>query len=164
MINKTISTYDKVLLTNPIFRKVLQQIALVLNKYFIFLKIPPPVLLVKVVLLSPSVPDTEVVVGDDADANGVDVACLITACNPLGQQVAVEVNLKANHSLELAIQAMGLPYYPGHGNDPKGAWKEGSYLMMGIDPVKARQLGDLYQQNAVVWISKDASPELMWLR
>ena len=98
------------------------------------------------------------------DANGVDVACLITACNPLGQQVAVEVNLKANHSLELAIQAMGLPYYPGHGNDPKGAWKEGSYLMMGIDPVKAIQLGDLYQQNAVVWISKDAPPELMWLR
>lgn len=98
------------------------------------------------------------------DANIVDTAALITAWNPLGKMSGIEANHQANHSLELAIQEMGLPYYLGSGSDPKGSWKEDSYLVMGIGLSKARELGDVYQQNAIVWIGNGEAPSLIWLR
>ncbi len=98
------------------------------------------------------------------DASRVDVAALITAWNPLGKMSEIEANHQANHSLELEIQEMRLPYYLGSGSDPKGAWKEDSYLVMGIGLSKARELGDVYQQNAIVWINKGEAPSLIWLR
>ncbi len=98
------------------------------------------------------------------DANGVDMAALITAWNPLGKMSDIEANRQANHSLELNIQKMGLPYYLGSGSDPKGGWKEDSYLVMGTGLSKARELGDAYQQNAIVWINKGEAPSLIWLR
>ncbi|MFM8152809.1 MAG: DUF3293 domain-containing protein [Polynucleobacter victoriensis] len=98
------------------------------------------------------------------DANRVDMAALITAWNPQGKMCEIKANHQANQSLELAIQEMGLPYYFGFGSDPKGAWKEDSYLVMGIGLSKARELGDAYQQNAIVWINKGEAPSLIWLR
>ena len=98
------------------------------------------------------------------DANRVDMAALITAWNPQGKMCEIKANHQANQSLELAIQEMGLPYYFGFGNDPKGAWKEDSYLVMGIGLSKASELGDAYQQNAIVWINKGEAPSLIWLR
>jgi len=98
------------------------------------------------------------------DANRVDMAALITAWNPLGKMSEIKANHQANQSLELAIQEMGLPYYLGSGSDPKGAWKEDSYLVMGIGLSMASELGDAYQQNAIVWINKGETPSLIWLR
>ena len=98
------------------------------------------------------------------DANRVDMAALITAWNPQGKMCEIKANHQANQSLELAIQEMGLPYYLGSGSDPKGAWKEDSYLVMGIGLSKASELGDAYQQNAIVWINKGEAPSLIWLR
>jgi hypothetical protein len=36
--------------------------------------------------------------------------------------------------------------------------------VMGISLEEAKELGDLYQQNAIVWINKDGLPTLVWLR
>ena len=96
--------------------------------------------------------------------HGVDGACLITAFNPLGRLVSIDENAKANRLLEDEIVATGLPYFLGQGSDPKGEWKEDSYLVMGITLEEAKELGDLYQQNAIVWINKDGLPTLVWLR
>ena len=96
--------------------------------------------------------------------NGVDNACLITAFNPLGQLVSNDENAKANRLLKDAIVATGLPYFLGQGSDPKCEWKEDSYLVMGISLEQAREMGNLYQQNAIVWINKDGLPALEWLR
>ena len=96
--------------------------------------------------------------------NGVDGACLITAFNPLGRLVSFDENAKANRLLEDEIVATGLPYFLGQGSDPKGEWKEDSYLVMGISLEKAQEIGNLYQQNAIVWINKDGLPALEWLR
>ena len=98
------------------------------------------------------------------ESHGVDGASLITACNPYGQAVSIIENVKANQSLEQAIQSTGLPYFLGQGSDPKGEWKEDSYLVMGISLEEAKELGALYQQNAIVWINKDGLPTLVWLR
>ncbi|MFM6921722.1 MAG: DUF3293 domain-containing protein, partial [Polynucleobacter victoriensis] len=98
------------------------------------------------------------------DANRVDMAALITAWNPQGKMCEIKANHQANHSLELEIQEMRLPYYLGSGSDPKGAWKEDSYLVMGIGLSQARELGDAYQQNAIVWINKGDAASLIWLR
>ena len=87
--------------------------------------------------------------------HGVDGACLITAFNPLGRLVSIDENAKANRLLEGAIVATGLPYFLGQGSDPKCEWKEDSYLVMGISLEKAIEMGNLYQQNAIVWINKD---------
>jgi hypothetical protein len=35
---------------------------------------------------------------------------------------------------------------------------------MGISLEKAKEMGNLYQQNAIVWINKDGLPALVWLR
>ncbi len=96
--------------------------------------------------------------------HGVDGACLITAFNPLGQQVSIDENAEANRLLEDAIVATGLPYFRAQGGDPKGEWKEDSYLVLGISLEKAQEMGNLYQQNAIVWINKDGLPALEWLR
>ena len=96
--------------------------------------------------------------------HGVDGACLITAFNPLGRLVSIDENAKANRSLEDGIVATGLPYFLGQGSDPKGKWKEDSYLVMGISLEEAQEMGNLYQQNAIVWINKDGLPALVWLR
>jgi hypothetical protein len=96
-------------------------------------------------------------------ANGVDGACFITAFNPLGQLVSIDENAKANRLLEDGIVATGLPYFLGQGSDPKCEWKEDSYLVMGISLEKAKEMGNLYQQNAIVWINKDGLPALVWL-
>jgi hypothetical protein len=96
--------------------------------------------------------------------HGVDGASLITAFNPLGQLVSIDENAKANRLLEDAIVATGLPYFLGHGSEPKGEWKEDSYLVIGISLEEAKEMGNLYQQNAIVWINKDGLPELVWLR
>jgi hypothetical protein len=53
----------------------------------------------------------------------------------------------------------------GDGADPSGQWPaERSYLAFGIDADAARELGRRFQQDAVIWIGKDAIPQLLLLR
>ena len=94
--------------------------------------------------------------------NGSQTAALLTAWNPEGKKVSQQENLKAMESLELALNEMKLPFLPGMGSDPKGAWKEESYLILGIALDQAESLGRQFQQNAFVWIEIGHGPRLVW--
>ena len=94
--------------------------------------------------------------------HGYQTAALLTACNPKGRKVSQNENIKAMESLELALNEMKLPFLPALGSDPKGAWKEESYLILGVALDQAESLGRQFQQNAFVWIEAGHAPRLVW--
>lgn len=94
---------------------------------------------------------------------GVSVASFITACNPKGLAQSDGENLLVMNQLQSAIDDLRLPYFKGFGRDPKGAWKEDSYLIMGIELDQACQLGHLFEQNAIVMLARNMVPKLVWM-
>jgi hypothetical protein len=89
----------------------------------------------------------------------------ITAYNPFGHQQSADANRFANSQLKEALQALTSRTIVGAGADPSGAWPEEiSVLALGIDEATARQLGERFKQDAVVWAGLDATPQLLLLR
>jgi hypothetical protein len=98
-------------------------------------------------------------------AIGSDCALFITAFNPLGQEQDDDANQTAHARLGEQLREVVDHVIEGDGADPSGQWPaERSYLAFGIDADAARELGRRFQQDAVVWIGKDAIPQLLLLR
>ena len=95
----------------------------------------------------------------------VESAAFITAYNPFSQPTTEHENAAAQAEMEAEIESLNLDFYPGQGEDPTGQWAgETSALVMGIGLEQAKMLGVKYQQNAIVWIGRDAKPQLLLLR
>ena len=95
----------------------------------------------------------------------VESSAFITAFNPFSQPTTEHENAAAQAELEAEIESLNLDFYPGQGEDPTGQWAaEPSALVMGIRLEQAKMLGVKYQQNAIVWIGRDAKPQLLLLR
>ena len=92
----------------------------------------------------------------------IETAALITACNPKGIKQGHHENQRAMEDLKFSLNEMKLPFLPALGSDPKGAWKEESYLILGIALDQAENLGRQFQQNAFVWIETGHAPSLVW--
>lgn len=90
-------------------------------------------------------------------------ACLITACNPWGKVQTESFNYEKMIQLEKDLIKTKLPYLHAFGSNSEGAWREESFLIIGIDKQDASQLGRQYEQNAIIWIVKEQVPELIWL-
>ena len=98
-------------------------------------------------------------------AIGSDCALFITAFNPLGQEQDDDANKDAHARLGEQLREVSDHVIEGDGADPTGQWPpEKSYLAFGIDVDTARELGRRVQQDAVVWIGKNAVPQLLLLR
>jgi len=97
--------------------------------------------------------------------NGTTTAAFITAYNPLGQSLDTHSN-ESKHRLLLAdIETYGLEVIEGEGRDPKNEWPgERSLLILGIDKTTAIEIGNRYQQNAIVWIEWAKPSSLLMLR
>jgi Protein of unknown function (DUF3293) len=91
-----------------------------------------------------------------------ETAALITACNPKGIKQCHHENQRAMEDLKFSLNEMKLPFLQALGSDPKGAWKEESYLILGIALDQAETLGRQFQQNAFVWIETGHAPSLVW--
>jgi hypothetical protein len=91
-----------------------------------------------------------------------ETAALITACNPKGIKQGHHENQRAMEDLKFSLNEMKLPFLQALGSDPKGAWKEESYLILGIALEQAETLGRQFQQNAFVWIETGHAPSLVW--
>ena len=88
-------------------------------------------------------------------------AAFITAYNPFSRPTTEHENTVP----QAEIESLNLGIYPGQGEDPTGQWAaEASALAMGIGFEQANMLGVKYQQNAIVWIGRDAKPQLRLLR
>lgn len=98
-------------------------------------------------------------------AIGSDCALFITAFNPLGQEQDDAANEEAHVRLGELLRRASDHVIEGEGADPAGNWPaERSYLAFGIDADAARELGRHFKQDAVVWIGRDAVPQLLLLR
>jgi hypothetical protein len=98
-------------------------------------------------------------------AIGSDCAIFITAFNPFGQKQDDAANEAAHARLGEQLRATSEHVIEGEGAYTAGNWPpEKSYLAFGIDADTARELGRHFQQDAVVWIGKDAVPQLLLLR
>jgi hypothetical protein len=96
-------------------------------------------------------------------AEGAKSAAFVTAANPRGERRSDVENGVANAALQNFVAAAGYPHYWGEGRDPRGAWSEPSFLVIGIYRANAEALGSLFEQNAIVYHEAGGAPELVVL-
>jgi len=96
-------------------------------------------------------------------AEGATSAAFVTAANPRGEQRSDTENGVANAALQSFVAAAGYPHYWGEGRDPYGSWAEPSFLVIGIYRANAEALGQLFEQNAIVFCELGRAPELILL-
>ena len=96
-------------------------------------------------------------------AEGATTAAFVTAANPRGEGRSDEENGVANAALQSFVAAAGYPHFWGEGRDPFGSWAEPSFLVIGIYRANAEALGQLFEQNAIVFCEAGKAPELVIL-
>jgi hypothetical protein len=105
---------------------------------------------------------------DLISAEGATTAAFVTAANPRGEKRSEKENGVANAALQSFVQAAGYPHFWGEGRDPEGrdpgSWREPSFLVIGIYRANAEALGQLFEQNAIVFCEIARPPELIILR
>lgn len=98
-------------------------------------------------------------------AAGAPGAAFITAENPYSTQSAAHDNAASQALLKSELAALGATVFEGVGQGDDPTWPgEASYLAVGISRDQACLLGRKYQQNAIVWIGANGTPELVLLR
>jgi uncharacterized protein len=94
--------------------------------------------------------------------HGASTAAFVTAANPRGEARPHAENEAAMAALRASL---ALPWLPGEGRDPEGRWRaEPSLLVLGIARADAEALGRRLEQNAIVFIERGRTPELVLLR
>jgi hypothetical protein len=89
----------------------------------------------------------------------------ITAYNPYSQVSSKAENEHAQSQLALRLKENSIKTIEGFGEDGEGQWPgEPSFLALGVYLDAAKAFGVEFHQNAIVWISKDAIPQLILLR
>jgi hypothetical protein len=94
---------------------------------------------------------------------GATSAAFVTAANPRGEKRSEKENGVANAALQSFVSAAGYPHFWGEGRDPFGSWAEPSFLVIGIYRANAEALGQLFEQNALVFCELGRPPELVIL-
>ena len=94
---------------------------------------------------------------------GATSAAFVTAANPRGDKRPDTENGVANAALQSFVSAAGYPHFWGEGRDPFGSWAEPSFLIIGIYRANAEALGQLFEQNAIVYCELGHAPELVIL-
>ena len=94
---------------------------------------------------------------------GATTAAFVTAANPRGEKRSDTENGVANAALQSFVSAAGYPHFWAEGRDPFGSWAEPSFLVIGIYRANAEALGQLFEQNAIVFCELGRAPELILL-
>ncbi len=96
---------------------------------------------------------------------GVTCAAYLTAWNPYRYETSAAENALAQQSLIRSLSLDGYPTFQGLGVDPAEKWLgEASIFVPGLSLERAKSLGIDFGQNAIVWASDDAIPQLVLLR
>ena len=95
----------------------------------------------------------------------VNCAAFLTAWNPYSLETSDKDNKKAQEALLRNLSLEGFPTLNALGVDPAGTWPgEESLFVPGLSLERAKSLGSEFGQNAIVWASDDAVPQLVLLR
>ena len=96
---------------------------------------------------------------------GVSCGAFITAYNPEGTQQSAEANSRDHAALLAQVAAFGHAFIEGEGADATGEWPaERSVFAYGMDKASACMVGRQFRQDAIVWVGRDAVPQLVLLR
>ena len=94
---------------------------------------------------------------------GIRTWAFVTACNPHSARLPSWRNLARQRRLKALSRRLGRSTLPGAsvGDDP--TWPpEASILVLGVSPERARRVGRIFGQNAIVTGRRGALPELVW--
>jgi len=95
---------------------------------------------------------------------GAHGAAFITACNPRGERRSDADNAAAMATLMSALKRRRYACIAGEGRDPEGRWPaEPSVLVLGVPREEAESLGRAFGQNAIVYATRAAAPQLVLL-
>jgi hypothetical protein len=97
------------------------------------------------------------------DAEGASTAAFITAANPGGKARGGWPNEIANAALVESLTKAGFRCFEGEGRAPDRSWIEKSVLVVGISREDAEKAGRAFGQNAIVFVERGRSPELVIL-
>lgn len=98
-------------------------------------------------------------------ASGVDCGAFLTAYNPRGAQQSDHENDLAHAQLAAKLADRSLQTIEGSGSEEGTDWpSERSYFALGLALEEARTFGLHFDQDAIVWVSSDAVPQLILLR
>lgn len=88
----------------------------------------------------------------------------VSASNPGSQELPEAENIKRHAQLVAAVEALGLPWYIGHGVPDHPGWQpEVSLLVLGIKPDDALQLASRFGQNAILTGAAGAPVKLLYV-
>ena len=91
-------------------------------------------------------------------------SALITACNPRSQILSDAENAVRMTALTAEIEALGYAYLPAMAKDPQGRWPDEAGLWIaGLTKNEAEHIARSFEQNALLWATKDAIPQLVLL-
>jgi hypothetical protein len=94
---------------------------------------------------------------------GVRTWAFVTACNPYSLRLPDWRNLARQRRLRALCRRLGFSALPGAGIGDSPGWPaEPSLLVLGITRARARRLGRLFGQNAIVAGRCGRAPELVW--
>jgi hypothetical protein len=92
-------------------------------------------------------------------------AAILSAYNPYSQLTSNEENLATHEQLRNLLQHRAYPIIESLNIDPTDQWPpEKSFFVLGLDINTSRSIGQRFNQNAIVWIGKEAIPRLILLR
>lgn len=95
----------------------------------------------------------------------VSSCAFITACNPFGQLLPTEENLRRNMALQCDLQSHAPALLPARGVAPDGCWPdEPGFLVLGCSQEVLEAIGRRHRQNALVVCGSDGTPKLALLR
>lgn len=95
----------------------------------------------------------------------VQSSTFLSASNPFSKPLSDAENQLRQSQLAADLRAQQVTYFNALGRHPSGQWPaEPSFLALGLPLAMARQLGERYDQNAIVWSGEEAVPELILLR
>lgn len=96
---------------------------------------------------------------------GADCCAFVTAFNPFSQTLDDAANARRHAELARQLSGRGLACIEGLGQHPTNGWPgEVSYLIFGLPLDAAKDMGNRFGQNAIVWSGSAARPELILLR
>ena len=97
------------------------------------------------------------------DRRNATTAVVVTASNPRSVVLADSINRARHRQLVELIAARGYDYAIGEGRDPTGHWKaEVECVVFGISVEAGLELARAFEQNAIVFVRRDAAPELVY--
>ena len=95
------------------------------------------------------------------DAAGVEAWAHVTACNPGSRRLSDADNARRSAALRRVVGRRGWRFFEGEGVGDDGRWPaEAAVLVLGIAERRARALGRLFGQNAVVVGRRSAAARL----